>query len=66
MILTASNLHRKLGWGLTALIALWGIITEFFAVFQCGAKRPWQFIGEDAYCLGMVRSYRISQYGNCY
>ena len=61
MILTASNLHRKLGWGLTALIALWGIVTELIAAFQCGTKTPWQFLGEDAYCLGMVRSYRVSQ-----
>lgn len=54
MILTASSLHRKFGWVLTAFIALWGIVTEFVAAFQCGAQNPWQFLSEEAQCLSMV------------
>ena len=54
MILTASNLHRKFGWALTAFITLWGIVTELVAAFQCGAINPWQFLGVDVSCLSMV------------
>lgn len=55
MILTASNLHRRLGWVLTALIAVWGLVTEIVAAFQCGTTIPWRFLGEEAHCLSMVR-----------
>lgn len=54
MILTESNVHRKLGWLLTIFIALWGVVAEFVAAFQCGAGLPWQFIGENANCLKLV------------
>jgi hypothetical protein len=54
MLLTASNSHRQFGWALTAFIALWGIITEFIAAFQCGTQKPWEFLGEDAHCLSVV------------
>ena len=56
MILTASDLHRNLGIGLTAFIALWGFISEFVAAFQCSSVEPWRFIGPESRCLDLVRS----------
>jgi hypothetical protein len=58
MILTASNLHRKLGWILTGLIALWGILSEFVSAFQCGANEPWRFLGMNDQCLDLVSLLR--------
>ena len=58
MILTASNLHRKLGWTLIGLIALWGILSEFVSAFQCGANEPWRFLGMKDQCLGLVSLLR--------
>ncbi|KAF1976186.1 hypothetical protein BU23DRAFT_528555 [Bimuria novae-zelandiae CBS 107.79] len=57
-ILTASNLHRKLGWVLGAFITVWGLVTEFVAAFQCGARSPWVFLSEDTQCLSMVCFWR--------
>ncbi|KAF1913211.1 hypothetical protein BDU57DRAFT_457023 [Ampelomyces quisqualis] len=54
MILTASDLHRNLGIGLTGIIALWGFISEFVAAFQCGSSEPWRFISPDQRCLNMT------------
>ncbi|KAF1960760.1 hypothetical protein CC80DRAFT_544155 [Byssothecium circinans] len=58
MILTASDLHRILGIGLTVLIALWGIVSEFVAAFQCGTTQPWRFIGMETRCLSMLAFWR--------
>jgi hypothetical protein len=56
MILTASSLHRRLGWILTGFIAIWGIMSEFVSAFQCGNVEPWRFIGmEEHRCLDLVR-----------
>ncbi|KAL5432991.1 hypothetical protein PMIN05_008577 [Paraphaeosphaeria minitans] len=59
MLLTASHSHHKFGWVLTGFIALWGIITEIIAAFQCGPQKPWLFHGDDAHCLsaGFWRSF---------
>jgi hypothetical protein len=54
MILTASDLHRNLGIGLTGIIALWGFISEFVAAFSCGSSEPWRFINSGHGCLDMV------------
>lgn len=54
MILTASDLHRNLGVGLTAVIALWGIASELVAAFQCGLIEPWRFVGVDTHCMSLV------------
>jgi hypothetical protein len=56
MILTASNLHRNLGMGLTGFIALWGVISEFVTAFQCGTVEPWRFLGLGSQCIDMVCS----------
>ncbi|KAL6710958.1 hypothetical protein ACN47E_006833 [Coniothyrium glycines] len=58
MILTASNLHRNLGIGLTGFIALWGIVSEFVTAFQCGAKEPWRFIGIEGQCIDTTSFWR--------
>jgi hypothetical protein len=57
MILTASSLHRRLGWILTGFIAIWGIMSEFVSAFQCGNVEPWRFIGMgmEHRCLDLVR-----------
>jgi hypothetical protein len=56
MILTASSLHRRLGWILTGFIAIWGVMSEFVSAFQCGNVEPWRFIGiEEHRCLDLVR-----------
>lgn len=54
MILTASDLHRRLGITITTFIVVWGVVGEFVAAFQCGAKEPWRFMGETSTCVGMV------------
>ena len=59
MILTASKTHRNMGIGLTAFIALWGIITVLVAAFQCGSSAPWQSFGSGSSCLDMVWSYGL-------
>ena len=55
MILTASDLHRNLGIGLTGFIALWGIASEFVTAFQCGTVEPWRFFGPEVHCFDLVR-----------
>ncbi|PSN69516.1 hypothetical protein BS50DRAFT_664532 [Corynespora cassiicola Philippines] len=47
MILTASDLHRKLGITIAVFIALWGFISEFVAAFQCECHTPWEIIGPN-------------------
>ncbi|KAF2268656.1 hypothetical protein CC78DRAFT_540516 [Lojkania enalia] len=50
MILTASELHRRMGIALTTFIAAWGVVSEFVAAFQCGKNRPWHSFGPDSNC----------------
>jgi hypothetical protein len=57
MILTASDLHKNFGIGLTGIIVLWGFISEFVAAFQCGSVEPWRFIGPERRCLDLVSAY---------
>ncbi|KAF2824245.1 hypothetical protein CC86DRAFT_468415 [Ophiobolus disseminans] len=54
MILTASDLHRNLGTGLAAVIALWGVVAEFVAAFQCGSAEPIRFIGRESRCINLT------------
>ena len=54
MILTASDLHRKLGITLTAFIAVWGIASELAAAFQCGIVKPWHSYGPGSNCFNLV------------
>lgn len=54
MILTAADLHRRLGIILTALIAVWGLVSEFVAALQCGIEEPWRFFGEGSSCFSLV------------
>jgi hypothetical protein len=54
MILTASDLHRNLGIGLTGIIALWGVISQFVVAFQCGSLESWRFIEPRHRCLNLV------------
>jgi hypothetical protein len=63
MILTASRTHRNMGIGLTAFIALWGIVTLLVAAFQCGSSAPWQSFGPGSRCIDMVWSYDLSSNG---
>ena len=56
MILTASELHRNIGIGVTSFIALWGVVSEFVIAFQCGPLEPWRFIQPSSLCLDLVRS----------
>ncbi|CAO2652760.1 Nn.00g021710.m01.CDS01 [Neocucurbitaria sp. VM-36] len=58
MILTASDLHRNLGIGLTGFIALWGIASEFVTAFQCGTVEPWRFLGPEVQCLDLTSFWR--------
>ncbi|KAF2637583.1 hypothetical protein P280DRAFT_530762 [Massarina eburnea CBS 473.64] len=58
MILTASDFHRNLGIGLTVLISLWGLVSEFIAAFQCGVQKPWHFVGVESRCLSMLAFWR--------
>ncbi|KAL5117132.1 hypothetical protein ACEQ8H_004957 [Pleosporales sp. CAS-2024a] len=53
MILTASELHKHFGIGLTGIIALWGIVSELVTAFQCGRIEPWRFIGHEHHCLDL-------------
>jgi len=55
MILTESRFHHNLATVLTAIIALWGIIAEFVAAFQCGTAEPLRFVGADHRCHNLVR-----------
>lgn len=58
MILTASDLHRNMGIGLTATIGLWGVVSALTAAFQCGVNQPWQYSNREGHCLSMVcKSY---------
>lgn len=54
MILTASDLHRNFGIGLTGIIAVWGFVSELVAAFQCGSMDPWRFIDAAHRCLDLV------------
>jgi hypothetical protein len=54
MILTASDLHRNLGISLTSIIALWGVISQLVAAFQCGSFESWRFIDPKHHCLDLV------------
>ena len=54
MILTASDLHRRLGICLTCFIALWGIASELVAAFQCGIHAPWHSFGPGSNCSSLV------------
>jgi len=54
MILTASDLHRRLGIILTAFIAVWGIASELAAAFQCGIIEPWHSFGPGSNCFSLV------------
>ena len=53
-VLTASDLHRNLGIGLTLFIALWGIVSVGVGALQCGADEPWRFIGSRSHCHSLV------------
>jgi hypothetical protein len=54
IILTASDLHRKLGTALTAFIAVWGVASELAAAFQCGVVVPWHSFGPGSSCFSLV------------
>jgi hypothetical protein len=54
MILTAADLHRRLGVVMAVSIALWGVVGDFVAAFQCGANEPWRFFGPQSDCLNLV------------
>jgi hypothetical protein len=54
MILTASDLHRRLGITLTTFIAVWGVASELAAAFQCGISEPWHFFGQGSKCFSLV------------
>jgi hypothetical protein len=60
MILTESDLHRRLATAQTVVIALWGIVSEFVAAFQCGIKEPLRFIGPESHCLNLVRCFLLA------
>ncbi|CAI6337603.1 unnamed protein product [Periconia digitata] len=64
MILTASDLHRNMGIALTAMIALWGLVSEFTAAFQCGIDRPWQYSDTTDKCLSMIKVWLGVAVGN--
>ncbi|KAH3915379.1 hypothetical protein HBI56_165670 [Parastagonospora nodorum] len=53
MILTASDLHKNFGIGLTGFIVLWGFVSELVAAFLCGSIDPWRFIGPEHRCLNL-------------
>lgn len=54
IILTASDLHRRLGTALTAFIAVWGVASELAAAFQCGVVEPWHSFGPGSSCFSLV------------
>jgi len=54
MILTASQTHRHMGFGLTGFIAVWGMLSELVAAFQCGTHEPWRFLEAGEKCVDMV------------
>lgn len=58
MILTASPMHRQMGVGLTGFIAIWGIVSELVAAFQCGPIEPWRFLGPENRCIDMITFWR--------
>ncbi|KAF2656093.1 hypothetical protein K491DRAFT_745555 [Lophiostoma macrostomum CBS 122681] len=57
-MLTASELHQKFGIALTAFVSLWGIISELIAAFQCGARKPWSFLGPESVCSSLSAFWR--------
>jgi hypothetical protein len=61
MILTASDLHKNFGIGLTGIIALWGFVSELVAAFQCSNVQPWRFIGPEHRCLDRVSGFMPKQ-----
>lgn len=62
MILTAADLHRRLGIVLTVVIAVWGIASVFVAAFQCGFDEPWRFFGAGSSCFSMVWIFAVSNW----
>ncbi|KAF2188668.1 hypothetical protein K469DRAFT_565441 [Zopfia rhizophila CBS 207.26] len=60
MILTASDLHRRVGIALAAFIAVWGFVSEFAAAFQCGTKRPWDSFGQESSCFDIPAFWRVT------
>ncbi|KAF2786903.1 hypothetical protein K505DRAFT_354168 [Melanomma pulvis-pyrius CBS 109.77] len=58
MILTASDLHRRLGITLTTFIAVWGIASVLAAAFQCGIKHPWHSFGQGSSCFSLPAFWR--------
>ncbi|KAF1995267.1 hypothetical protein P154DRAFT_445865 [Amniculicola lignicola CBS 123094] len=58
MILTASDLHRRVGMSLTAVVATWGVVAVFTAAFQCGIEEPWHSFGKGNKCLGLPAFWR--------
>ena len=54
MNITASDRHRRLGLGLTAFIALWGIVSVIATSFQCGSTYPWRTSDRDSQCIDFV------------
>lgn len=58
MILTASQTHRHMGFGLAGFIAVWGVLSEFVAAFQCGIHEPWRFLDSGDKCLDMVSFWK--------
>lgn len=63
MILTASEMHRYMGIGLTVFIAVWGMVSEFVSAFQCGTVEPWRFADPGHTCLDIV-SYVLLRCNN--
>lgn len=59
MILTAADLHRTFGIALTVLISVWGVVGEFVAAFQCGAREPWRFTGAGSKCVSIVSAIHM-------
>ncbi|KAF2014376.1 hypothetical protein BU24DRAFT_463171 [Aaosphaeria arxii CBS 175.79] len=58
MILTAADLHRRFCYSMTAVIALWGVVSVFVGAFQCGIDEPWRFIGPGNTCSNMPSFWR--------
>lgn len=55
MFLTISDIHHMMATGLAATVALWGVVAEFVAAFQCGTQDPLRFIGPEHHCQNLVR-----------
>lgn len=62
MILTASKLHRHLGLGFAAFMALWAAFSICVLAFQCGTTHPWSFLGDKKMCFNIVGCRSLSSY----